>query len=126
MNKATQQMKQETRPLVKLIREMNGFLENAEKCGVSIILNCDGGSFGRRQSTTWVVFEKCVGNCLKKNNAFNLCKLKRKLKQIERKLAELTESGYFVLLDNHNRNTYATLYLDYICMVLYGDDFDGE
>ncbi len=123
MNKATVQMKQETQPLVTLIKEMNGFLEDAEKCGVSIELNCDGGCFGRRQSTTWVVFKKCVGDCLKKNNAFNLCKLERKLKQIEKKLAGLTKSGYFVILDSHNRNTHATLYLDYISMVLYGDEF---
>ena len=123
MNKATKQMKQETQPLVTLIKEMNGFLEDAEQCGVSIELNCDGECFGRRQSTTWVVFEKCVGDCLKKNNAFNLGKLERKLKQIERKLADLTESGYFVVLDSHNRCTYAILYLDYICMVIYGDEF---
>ncbi len=123
MNKATEQMKKETQSLIALIKEMNGFLEDAEKCGVRIELNCDGGCFGRRQSTTWVVFEKCVGDCLKKNKNFSLPKLERKLKQIERKLAELTESGYFVLLDNHNRNTYATLYLDYICMVLYGGEF---
>ena len=122
MNKATKQMKQETQPLVTLIKEMNGFLEDAEKCGVSIELNC-GGPLGSKESTEWVVFEKCAEDCLKKKHNFSLPKLKRKLKQIEKKLAELTDSGYCITLDSHNRSTRATLCLDNICMVLFGYEF---
>ncbi len=127
MNKATSQMKQETQPLIALINRTNSLLENAEKYGVRIELNC-GGDLGPKESTKFVVFEKCVDNLLKNSRTekFDLSKLKNKLEQIERKLKELTDAGYRVTLDNHNRRGYATLYLENICMVLFGYDFQEQ
>ncbi len=122
INEATKQMKQETQPLIVLIRAANDLLEDAEKRGVDIELNC-GGTLGPRESTEFVVLNKCVEDCLKKSSTFDISKIKNKLKQIERKLKKLTENGYFVTLDIHNRNGYATLYLENICMVLFGYDF---
>lgn len=122
MNKATKQMKEETQPLVDLIKETNSLLESAEENGVSIELNC-GGSLGPKESTTFVVLNKCTANYLKKSGSFSQSKIEEKLKQIEKKLKELTEAGYCITLDSHNRNTYATLHLENICMVLFGYDF---
>ena len=122
MNKATEQMKQETQPLIVLIKAINSLLEDAEKCGVRIKLNC-GGHLGPKESTEFVVIEKCVKDCLKKSVAFSLPKIENKLKQIEKKLKDLTENGYFVTLDEHNRRGYAVLYLENICMVLFEHEF---
>lgn len=124
MNEATRQMKQEAQSLIVLLKKTNNLLEFAEECGVRIGLNC-GGDLGPKESTKFVVFEKCVGDYLKKSQAkkFNLSELKNRLRQIERKLKALTNAGYWVTLDTHNRKGYAVLYLEHICIILYDYDF---
>ena len=123
MNKATQQMKEAARLLIVLIRKVNRLLEIAEKNGVGVELNC-GGNLGRRESTEFVVVQKCIGNFLKTAGTFNLVTLENKLRQIEKELKGLTAAGYYVVLDSHNRKTYAFLFLEHICMILYGDEFE--
>ncbi len=121
MNKAIQQMKGAARPLTALIGEVNKLLESAEKCGVSIELNC-GGDLGRRESTKFVVVAECNGNFLKKSGTFRLVVLQNKLRKIEKELKGLTAADYYITLDSHNIRTYAVLFLEQICLILFGDE----